>query len=102
MDKNLNEIAKDFYNINCYNNGYCDVFKNANEHYLYKDGKKIIDEIFVNIKINDEHIILETLYKTYIIKLGNNKIKKIFIRGKLKQYIVSKLHMRKTVKRDNM
>lgn len=77
LDKNLNEIAKDFYNINCYNNGYCDVFKNANEHYLYKDGKKIIDEIFVNIKINDEHIILETLYKTYIIKLGNNKIKKI-------------------------
>ena len=77
FDKNLNEIAKDFYNINCYNNGYCDVFKNANEHYLYKDGKEIIDEIFVNIKINDEHIILETLYKTYMIKLGNNKIKKI-------------------------
>ena len=77
LDKNLNEIAKDFYNINCYNNGYCDVFKNVNEHYLYKDGKEIIDEIFVNIKINDEHIILETLYKTYIIKLGNNKIKKI-------------------------
>lgn len=43
---------------------------------FYKD-KEIIDEIFVNIKINDEHIILETLYKTYIIKLGNNKIKKI-------------------------
>ena len=77
LDKNLNEILDEFYNIDCYYNGYCDVFKNANEHYLYKDGKKIIDETFANIKIDDEQIILETLYKTYVIKLGNNKIKKI-------------------------
>ena len=77
LDKNLNEILDEFYNIDCYNNGYCDVYENANKHYLYKDGKKVIDETFVNIKINDEQIILETLYKTYVIKLGNNKIKKI-------------------------
>ena len=73
MDKNLNEIAKDFYNINCYNNGYCDVSKSLYEHYLYKDGKKLVNDTFVNIIINEDEIILETLYKTFLVKLGNNE-----------------------------
>lgn len=72
LDKDLKIIEDNLYNIYCDNN-YCDISKNANEHYLYKDGKKLVDDAFVNINFNKDEIILESLYKTYIVKLGNNK-----------------------------
>ena len=72
LDKDLKIIEDNLYNIYCDNN-YCDISKNVNEHYLYKDGKKLVDDAFVNINFNKDEIILESLYKTYIVKLGNNK-----------------------------
>lgn len=73
LDKDLNVIENNLNNIVCNNNGYCDVSKGIYEHYLYKDGKKLVNDTFVNITINEDEIILETLYKTYIIKLGIDK-----------------------------
>lgn len=73
LDKDLNVIDNNLNNIVCNNNGYCDVSKGIYEHYLYKDGKKLVNDTFVNITINEDEIILETLYKTYIIKLGKDK-----------------------------
>ena len=73
LDKDLNVIDNNLNNIVCNNNGYCDVSKGIYEHYLYKDGKKLVNDTFVNITINEDEIILETLYKTYIIKLGIDK-----------------------------
>ncbi len=76
LDKDLKKIENNLYNIICKNNGYCDVSKSLYEHYLYKDGKKLVNDTFVNITINEDEILLETLYKTYIVKLGNdNNIK---------------------------
>ena len=72
LDKNLKIVEDNLYNIYCDNN-YCDVSKNAYEHYLYKNGKKLVDDAFVSINFNKDEIILESLYKTYIVKLGNNK-----------------------------
>lgn len=72
LDKNFNIVEDNLYNIYCDNN-YCDISKNAYEHYLYKDGKKLIDDAFVNINFNKDEIVLESIYKTYIVKLGNNK-----------------------------
>ena len=77
LDKNLNKIENDLSSVICKSNGYCDVAKTFNEHYLYKNAKKVVDDTFVNININDNEIILETLYKTYIIKLGKSKINKL-------------------------
>ena len=65
-------VEDNLYNIYCDNN-YCDVSKNAYEHYLYKNGKELVDDAFVSINFNKDEIILESLYKTYIVKLGNNK-----------------------------
>ena len=73
LDKDLIVIENNLNNIVCNNNGYCDVSKGIYEHYLYKDGKKLVNDTFVNITINEDEIILETLYKTYIIKLGKDK-----------------------------
>lgn len=73
LDKDLNVIDNNLNNIVCNNNGYCDVSKGIYEHYLYKDGKKLVNDTFVNITINEDELILETLYKTYIIKLGKDK-----------------------------
>lgn len=72
LDKNLKIVEDNLYNIYCDNN-YCDISKNAYEHYLYKNGKKLVDDAFVSINFNKYEIILESLYKTYIVKLGNNK-----------------------------
>ncbi len=72
LDKNLKIVEDNLYNIYCDNN-YCDMSKNAYEHYLYKNGKKLVDDAFVSINFNKDEIILESLYKTYIVKLGNNK-----------------------------
>ena len=72
LDKNLKIVEDNLYNIYCDNN-YCDISKNAYEHYLYKNGKKLVDDAFVSINFNKDEIILESLYKTYIVKLGNNK-----------------------------
>lgn len=73
LDKNLKVIENNLNNIVCGYNGYCDVSKSLYEHYLYKDGKKLVDDTFVNIIINEDEIILETLYKTFLVKLGNNE-----------------------------
>ena len=72
LDKNLKIVEDNLYNIYCDNN-YCDISKNVYEHYLYKNGKKLVDDAFVSINFNKDEIILESLYKTYIVKLGNNK-----------------------------
>lgn len=72
LDKNLKIVEDNLYNIYCDNN-YCDISKKAYEHYLYKNGKKLVDDAFVSINFNKDEIILESLYKTYIVKLGNNK-----------------------------
>lgn len=74
LDKDLKKYNDKIFSIECSNNGYCNVYKNANEHYLYKDGKKVSDDTFVSIKISDKKIILESLYKTYELKLGDKKI----------------------------
>lgn len=71
-DKDLNKIDEAYYSITCYENTYCDVEASEYVHYLYKDGKKVTDEKLTNIEINDNEIILETLYKTYVLKLGYN------------------------------
>lgn len=66
---------------------------------IKKDWDKANELMIQNKKLDNFQ---RKVVNTWKINEENNKIKKIFIRGKLKQYIVSKLHMRKTVKRDNM
>ena len=70
LDSNLKKISDDVIYIDCQDLGYCVFAKETKEQYLYKDGKKVTDETFTNITINDEKIILETLFKTYIIEFG--------------------------------
>lgn len=77
LDKDLKKYSDKLFGIDCNNNGYCNVYKNNNEHYLYKDGKKVSDDVFVSINISDKKIILESLYKTYVLTLGENKVKKL-------------------------
>lgn len=77
LDKNLKEINDKLYSLNCYDNHYCDVGLSQNEHYLYKDGKKVSEEIFYSINVEDEKIILESLYKTYVLTLGESKVKEL-------------------------
>ena len=72
LDKDLKKQEDKLNDISCKSNGYCDISKNMDEHYLYKDGK-LVNDTFVSININEDEIILETLYKTYIVKLGNDK-----------------------------
>ena len=71
-DKNLNKVSDKLNSIFCYENTYCDVTTDEHTHYLYKDAKKVFNEKLTNIKINDNEILIETLYKTYILKLGKS------------------------------
>lgn len=71
-DKYLNKISDSFTSIFCNANTYCDV-SNNHIHYLYKDGQKVLNEKFKKIEIDDNSILVETLYKTYILKLSYNK-----------------------------
>ena len=72
-DKDLNKVSDKLSSIICNKNTYCDVTTNNYTHYLYKDGKKVFEEKLTNIKLDDNEILIETLYKTYLLKLGNNK-----------------------------
>lgn len=66
---------------------------------IKKDWDKANELMIQNKKLDNFQKAVVNAWK---VNEENNKIKKTFIRGKLKHYIVSKLHTRKTLKRDNL
>ena len=74
LDKTLKKQDIDYEEIRC-KYGYCILYKDTYEKYLYKDGKKVFDMPFTELDFEDEKLIGETLFKTYIFTLGNGNKK---------------------------
>lgn len=72
LDKNLNTLKDNINNITCSSNLFCTITDEKENQFLYKGETKLTNNIYTNIIINENKIIGETLFNTYIYTLGNN------------------------------
>ena len=71
-DDKLNNISDNFEYANCSYNNFCEVTNDNYNKILYRDGKKVSNNLYDSISINNNYIVAKTLFNTYIYKLGSN------------------------------
>ena len=72
LDSNLNVIEGNLDSVTCYYNDYCIVSDENENKKLYRDGKRITTNTYDDIIINKDTIIAQTIFNTYIYKLGED------------------------------
>lgn len=73
LDDKLNIVEDNIGSINYFNDSYFVVSDDNHNKYLYRDGKKISSNIYNDITVNNDTVVGETLFNTYIYILGEDK-----------------------------